>query len=104
MFALRRLVWVGHDRRVPTEIYTSLVASLFSDPRTLLVGALGSMTAALISAWKTGDLVLTACAIGIVGVSLARAADMRAFARRRATVMRCAGSCVTSPVPPLSWR
>jgi diguanylate cyclase (GGDEF)-like protein len=87
MFALRRLFWVGHDRKVPTEIYTSLVSSLFSDPRTLLVGALGSMTAALVTAWKTGDAFLIACAIGIVGISLARAADMRAFARRGADAM-----------------
>jgi len=87
MYALRRLFWVGHDRKVPTEIYTSLVASLFSDPRTLLIGALGSMIAALASAWKTGDFVLIACAVGIVGLSLARAADMRTFARRRAMAM-----------------
>jgi diguanylate cyclase (GGDEF)-like protein len=87
MFALRRLFWVGHDRKVPTEIYTSLVSSLFSDPRTLLVGAFGSMTAALVTAWKTADPYIIACAFGIVGISFARAADMKAFARRRQAVM-----------------
>jgi len=87
MFAFKRLIWVGHDRKLPTEIYTSLVASLFSDPRTLLVGALGSMASAVISAWKTGEPSLIICAIGIIGVSLARAADMQAFATRRETVM-----------------
>jgi diguanylate cyclase (GGDEF)-like protein len=78
---------VGHDRKLPTEIYTSLVASLFSDPRTLLIGALGSMASAVITAWKTGEPSLIICAIGIIGVSLARAADMQAFATRRETAM-----------------
>jgi diguanylate cyclase (GGDEF)-like protein len=87
MFAFKRLIWVGHDRKLPTEIYTSLVASLFSDPRTFLIGALGSMASAVISAWKTGEPSLIVCAIGIILVSLARAADMQAFATRRDTVM-----------------
>jgi diguanylate cyclase (GGDEF)-like protein len=87
MVAFKRLIWVGHDRKLPTEIYTSLVASLFSDPRTLLIGALGSMASAVIAAWKTAEPSLIICAVGIIGVSLARAADMQAFATRRQTVM-----------------
>ncbi len=80
MFSFKRLILVGHDRKLPTEIYTSLVTSLFSDPRTLLVGGLGSMVAALVTAWKSGETSLIVCAVGIVAVTLARAADMRAFA------------------------
>jgi diguanylate cyclase (GGDEF)-like protein len=87
MVAFKRLIWVGHDRKLPTEIYTSLVASLFSDPRTLLVGALGSMASAVITAWKTGEPSLVICAGGSIGVSRARAVDMQAFATRRETVM-----------------
>src|SRR5882757_1320930 len=87
MIAFKRLIWIGHDRKLPTEIYTSLVASLFSDPRTLLVGALGSMASAAITAWKTAEPSLIVCTIGIIGISLARAADMQAFANRRQTVM-----------------
>jgi diguanylate cyclase (GGDEF)-like protein len=87
MIAFKRLIWVGHDRKLPTEIYTSLVASLFSDPRTLLIGALGSMASAAITAWKTAEPSLIVCAVGIIGVSLARAADMQALASRRETVM-----------------
>jgi diguanylate cyclase (GGDEF)-like protein len=83
MVAFKRLIWVGHDRKLPTEIYTSL----FSDPRTLLIGALGSMASAVIAAWKTAEPSLIICAVGIIGVSLARAADMQAFATRRQTVM-----------------
>src|SRR5436190_5342480 len=84
MLRFNRLVWLGHDRKLPTEIYTSLVASLFSDPRTLLVGGAGSVCAALISAWKTADPAITLCAAGIVLVTLARAYDMSAFGRQRA--------------------
>lgn len=87
MAGFKRLILVGHDRKLPTEIYTSLVASLFSDPRTLLIGALGSIMAALITAWKTAEPTLIICAAGMIAVTLARAADMRAFAHRRDTVM-----------------
>jgi diguanylate cyclase (GGDEF)-like protein len=83
MSALKRLIWAGHDRKLPTEIYTSLVASLFSDPRTLLVGGLGGVSAAILSAWRTGEPTIIVCAIGMVVVTLARAYDMHAFGRRR---------------------
>jgi diguanylate cyclase (GGDEF)-like protein len=83
MLRPRYLAWFGHDRKLPTEIYTSLVASLFSDPRTLLVGGAGSMGAALISAWKTADLAIVLCTAGIVMVTIARAFDMNAFAHVR---------------------
>src|SRR5882724_6503745 len=87
MSAFKRLIWVGHDRKLPTEIYTSLVASLFSDPRTLIVGGLGSIAAALIIAWQTADPTLVACATGLIAITLARAGDMRAFACRAASAM-----------------
>src|SRR5436305_11037926 len=89
----KRLIWIGHDRKLPTEIYTSLVASLFSDPRTLLVGGLGGVCAAIISAWKTGEPTLIICAIGMVVVTVTRAFDMQAFAREqreRREAMSCA--------------
>jgi diguanylate cyclase (GGDEF)-like protein len=94
MLRFNRLVWLGHDRKLPTEIYTSLVASLFSDPRTLLVGGAGSVCAALISAWKTADPAITLCAAGIVLVTLARAFDMSAFGRERA-IARQNGKAMT---------
>jgi len=87
MFSFKRLILVGHDRKLPTEIYTSLVTSLFSDPRTLLVGGLGSMIAALVTAWQSGETSLIVCAVGIVGVTLARAVDMQAFQQRPDTVL-----------------
>src|SRR5258707_561734 len=87
MSAFKRLIWIGHDRKLPTEIYTSLVASLFSDPRTLIVGRLGSIAAALIIGWQTAALALFSCAAGLIAITLARAFDMHAFARRPETAM-----------------
>jgi diguanylate cyclase (GGDEF)-like protein len=81
------LIWIGHDRKLPTEIYTSLVASLFSDPRTLIVGGFGSITAALVIAWRTAEPTLIFCAAGLIAITLARAWDMRAFARRAEITM-----------------
>jgi len=87
MSAFKRLIWVGHDRKLPTEIYTSLVASLFSDPRTLIVGGFGSITAALVIAWRTAEPTLIFCAVGLIAITLARAWDMHAFASRAETTM-----------------
>jgi diguanylate cyclase (GGDEF)-like protein len=87
MLGPRRLIWLGRDRKLPTEIYTSLVASLFSDPRTLLVGGAGSVAAAVISAWKTADEAIILCAAAIILVTLARANDMRAFGLERGKVL-----------------
>jgi diguanylate cyclase (GGDEF)-like protein len=84
MLRFNRLVWLGHDRKLPTEIYTSLVASLFSDPRTLLVGGAGAICAAIISGWMTADPAIILCTVGIMLVTLARAYDMSAFGRERA--------------------
>ena len=87
MSAFKRLIWLGHDRKLPTEIYTSLVASLFSDPRTLIIGGFGSITAALVIAWRTAEPTLIFCAIGLIAITLARAWDMHAFARRAEITM-----------------
>jgi len=87
MLKLRYLASLGHDRKLPTEIYTSLVASLFSDPRTHLVGGAGSVSAALFSAWKTADIAITLCAAGIILVTIARAFDMHAFGKLRGKLL-----------------
>jgi diguanylate cyclase (GGDEF)-like protein len=85
MSRFRYLVGLGHDRKLPTDIYTSLVASLFSDPRTYLVGGAGSMAAALFSVWKTADAAIALCTAGIILVTIARAFDMEAFGKVRDT-------------------
>jgi diguanylate cyclase (GGDEF)-like protein len=72
---------LSHPRDMPAEIYVSLVSSLFSDPRTLLVGSIGTVTAALVTGVKADEPLLFLCALGMVIVSIARALDMRAFAK-----------------------
>src|SRR3954466_11533426 len=72
---------MSHPRDMPAEIYVSLVSSLFSDPRTLLVGSIGTVTAALVTGVKADEPLLVLCALGMVVVSIARALDMRAFAK-----------------------
>jgi len=67
---------------LPLEIYSSLVASLYSDPRTLVIGGLGSVGAAFITAWKTGDRSLFLCTAAMAVVICARAADVHAFRRQ----------------------
>src|SRR5437667_4837177 len=69
-------------RQLPPELYTSLVASLYGDPRTLLVGAAGSIGAALVTAWKSAEPLILVCALALAAVACARAIDMWAFARR----------------------
>lgn len=71
------------DKDLPDEIYVSLVKSLFRDPRNLIIGSLGTIGAALITAFKTGDPVFFSCTVALTVVALARAWDMRAFGRDR---------------------
>lgn len=70
----------------PTEIYISLVDSLFSDPRSLFIGSIGASGTAFITAWKTGEPWLFFCALAMALVACARALDMRAFAGHRASL------------------
>jgi diguanylate cyclase (GGDEF)-like protein len=73
--------------RLPGEIYVSLVTSLYSDPKNLIIGALGTIGAAAIVAFKIADLAFVLCALMLALVTAARALDMRAFRHRdRATI------------------
>jgi diguanylate cyclase (GGDEF)-like protein len=69
-------------QELPSEIYISLVGSLFTDPRTLLVGAIGTITAALITAVKSGEPLLWLCTIALVATACVRATDMHIFGRQ----------------------
>lgn len=71
-------------KEVPDEIYISLVKSLFSDPRNLIMGSLGTIGACLVTAVKTGDPVFFVCTFALAFVAVARALDMRAFQGRDA--------------------
>ena len=68
---------------LPSDIYISLVGSLFADPRTLLVGAIGTISAAVITALKSGEPLLWVCALAMAVTACARATDMCIFGKQR---------------------
>jgi len=68
---------------VPPEIYVSLVDSLFEERRTLLIGSLAATIAVLLTAWKSGEPLLWACAGVLVLATLGRNWDMRRYSRQR---------------------
>jgi diguanylate cyclase (GGDEF)-like protein len=69
-------------QELPSEVYISLVGSLFTDPRSLLVGAIGTISAALITAVKSGEPLLWLCTIALVVTACVRATDMHIFGRQ----------------------
>jgi diguanylate cyclase (GGDEF)-like protein len=69
-------------QELPSEIYISLVGSLFTDPRTLLVGAIGTISAVVITALKSGEPLLWLCSVAMVATACVRATDMRIFGRQ----------------------
>jgi len=69
-------------QELPSEVYISLVGSLFTDPRNLLVGAIGTFIAALITAVKSGEPLLWVCTIALVLTACMRATDMHIFGRQ----------------------
>src|SRR4051812_47954058 len=81
MFYRQRLIQRRQD--LPSEIYISLVGSLFSDPRTLFAGSVGAIVAAFVTAFKTGETSLWICTAAIAILAYVRGIDMRAFARVR---------------------
>jgi diguanylate cyclase (GGDEF)-like protein len=68
---------------LPAEIYIPLVDALYSDLRSLFIGSAAVSLAALLTAWKTGEMWLSACAVGLIVVTALRAVDMRRYARIR---------------------
>jgi diguanylate cyclase (GGDEF)-like protein len=70
-------------KEVPSEIYTSLVSSLFSDSRTLFVGSLASIAGALVTAVESGEPLLWLCTVAIAAITCVRAVDMHVFHLRR---------------------
>jgi diguanylate cyclase (GGDEF)-like protein len=70
-------------RKLPSELYVSIVASLYDDHRTLYFGFLAQFGAALLIALKDRDVVLGACTAAIGIVSLIRFADTVAYLRQR---------------------
>jgi diguanylate cyclase (GGDEF)-like protein/PAS domain S-box-containing protein len=73
-------------RDIAPEIYIPLVDSLYQEGRTLLAGYFVATSSILLTYWKSDEGLLLACALAFSIVIAARAIDMRAYARARASV------------------
>jgi diguanylate cyclase (GGDEF)-like protein len=71
------------DEGLPSEIYISLVASLYADAPSLFIGSMSVTAATLLTAWKADSWMLYACAAALALVAVLRAHDMFSFARQR---------------------
>src|SRR5215471_9008546 len=71
---------------LPPEIYTPLVDSLYKDGRTLFMGTVFVVGSIFVTFWKTGQVLLLACALAVVLVAAARGLVMRAYTRARANI------------------
>jgi diguanylate cyclase (GGDEF)-like protein len=81
-------LWKFRSRRrdrpdVPAEIYISIVDSLYSDTRSLFMGAIAVSLAILVTAVKVGEPLLYFCAAAVSAVAFARAIGVRAYHRQR---------------------
>ena len=86
MKSLRRSGRAFAGREIAPEIYIPLVNSLYQEGRTLVVGYFAATGAIVLTYWKTGQILLLACALAFSLVAVARALDMRAYALARADV------------------
>jgi diguanylate cyclase (GGDEF)-like protein len=71
------------QKQVPFDIQASLVDSLFDDRRSLFIGSIAAASCTLLSAWKTGSVLLLAFAVAIAVVAVVRAVEMGAYGRAR---------------------
>jgi hypothetical protein len=74
-------MWVhrNNTHQATDRIRVSLVSSLYGDPTTLVIGSLGTLLSAYISAIAMQSWPLLFCAIGMTLVTLLRARDMQRF-------------------------
>jgi PAS domain-containing protein len=70
-----------HD--VPAEIYISIVDSLYSDTRSLFMGAIAVSLAILVTAVNAGEPLLYFCAAAVAAVAGGRALGVSAYHRQR---------------------
>ena len=79
-------LWAGRLHRqdgLPKDIYISLVGSLYQDARSLFIGSIAAIAAAIITAVWTGAMWLLLYAFAMPAVAYLRAADVGQFNRRR---------------------
>ncbi len=68
---------------MPADVYASLVDSLFGEARSMFIGSFAASMGAAITAYKTGEWSLYACAALIVAVTAVRVLLMRIYLGRR---------------------
>ena len=83
------------EKWIPTEIYLSLVASLFSERKSLLMGTLGTAAAIFATAWKTSSSVLYLCSLSFAIVGMLRWFDACHFAK--------SGNSITERAKMVIW-
>ncbi|HEX5779947.1 MAG TPA: EAL domain-containing protein [Xanthobacteraceae bacterium] len=87
---MSRWNWRSRQRQrsdLPTEIYISVVDSLYQDARTLIVGSIAIILAMFLTAWKTGEPLLYLCTLALTAVVMARARGMSAYQRERPLIL-----------------
>jgi len=80
MLLLRRR---NDEPDVPAEIYIPFVDALHADVPTLFLGSAAASLAAVLTAWKTGEVTIYACGVALMAVAGLRALATRAYARAR---------------------
>src|SRR5277367_6265594 len=67
-------------------VYTALVDSMCQNFWPMFIGSISATTAALMTALKTGNVLLWPCAALIVGIGTFRAFQMRKYERRKSAL------------------
>src|SRR6202000_1594645 len=76
----------GDSAALPPAIYIALVDSLFQNYLASFAGTVCAAVAALLTAWKTGTVLLWPCAALIVAVGVVRTYDMHAYDRCKSSL------------------
>jgi diguanylate cyclase (GGDEF)-like protein len=76
----------GGSAALPPAIYIALVDSLFQNYLASFAGTVTAAIAALLTAWKTGTVLLWPCAVLIIAVGAARAYDMYGYEKCKSSL------------------
>ncbi len=71
------------QKQVPFDVQASLVDSLFDDRRSLFIGSIAAAGCTLLSAYKTGSVILLVFAVAIAVVAAVRSIEIGAYGRAR---------------------
>src|SRR5689334_22380882 len=75
-----------NSKSMSPSIYTALVDSLFENPIPMLAGAVCAGTGAVMTAVKTGNLLLWPCAGLIILIGALRAVQLSRYEKRETTL------------------